>query len=88
MLQKTSEELQQTVTKVINNTTNPVSPECAWPSPFSSRPLQSTTSVKEIVSEDKPVSNSSGSAATPNVGAFSGNFTNCTIKHFSQVTLY
>ena len=44
---------------------------------------QSTASVmqfKEMVSEDKPVTKSSGLAANPSVGAFSGSFTNCIIN--------
>ena len=79
--ERTSEDLQQAVTKVINNPTNPVSPECM--ALTFQQSTQSTTSVmqlKEIASEDKAITKSSGLAANPSVGAFSGSFTNCTIN--------
>ena len=79
---RTSEELQQAVTKVINNPTNPATPECmAVTFQQSSQKTTSVTEFKEmVVSEDKPVTNSSGLVANPSIGAFSGNFTNCTIN--------
>ena len=79
--ERTSEDLQQAVTKVINNPTNPVSPECmALTFQQSTKSTTSLMQLKEIVSEDKPVTKSSGLAANPSVGAFSGSFTNCTIN--------
>ena len=75
--EKTSEELQQAVTKVINNPTNSATPECMAFTFQQSSQSTSVTEFKEMVSEDKPVTTSS---ANPSVGAFSGSFTNCTIN--------
>ena len=65
-------------------------PQSAWPSTFQ-QSTQSTTSamqLKEMASEENPVTKSSGLAANPSIGAFSGSFTNCTINIFSQVAMY
>ena len=75
--ERTSEKLQQAVTKVINDLTNPTFPECMA---LSLQSTQSTTSIREIASEEKPVTKSSDSAANPGIGAFYGSFTNCTIN--------
>ena len=49
----TYEELQQAVTKVINNPTNPATPECmALTFQQSSQKSTSLTEFQEIVSED------------------------------------
>jgi hypothetical protein len=78
--ERTSEDLQQAVTKVINNPTNPVSPECM--ALTFQQSTQSTTNVMQLVSEDKPVTSTKSSdlATNSSVGAFSGSFTNCTIN--------
>ena len=78
--ERTSEELQQAVTKVINNPTNPATPECMAFTFQQSTECTSVTEFKKMVSEDKPVTTSTGLAANPSVGAFSGSFTNCTIN--------